>query len=147
MTPTTSVLTTSSRAVSSQLIHGVVIERHSHPRGSVLVLPPGQIAVYCLRAVKCRSFVFRTLGRPEPLATEIPGVSPCVRLLMQMHTLGRLARLEELLRYLAKTRQQPSSLSDTFYLRLHAILSGKLPSSGKVLRSLLDQENSAIQVA
>lgn len=147
MTSRTLVLTMSSVAVSSRLLHGTVVERHSHPRGAVLGLPPGQIAVYCVRAVKCRAFLFRTLATPEPLSSELPGVTPRVRLLLQTQTLGRLARLEELFRYLARSGQQPSSLSDTFYLRLNAILAGKLPSSGKVLRSLLDREDPRIQVA
>lgn len=137
---TTLVLATSSATVSSALLHGAAIERRPHPRGAVLVLPPGQIALYCLRTVKYRCFLFRTLGAPEELSSEVPGVSPRVRLLLQTQTLGRLARLQELLRYLARTGLQPSSLSDAFYLRLNAILNGRLPK-GKALRSLLAREN------
>jgi hypothetical protein len=137
----TLVLLTNSAPVSSALIHGAAIERRQHPRGAVLVLPPGQIALYCLRTVKCRAFLFRTLAHPELISSEVPGVSPRVRLLLQTQTLGRLARLQELFRYLATEDLQPSFLSDRFYLRLNAILCGKLPKA-KILRSLLAEEGS-----
>lgn len=140
----TLVLSTNSPTVSSALIHGSSIDRRPHPRGVILVLPPGQIALYCLRTVKYRCFLFRTLAAPELLSSEVPGVSPRVRLLLETQTLGRLARLRELLRYLARTGLEPSSLSDAFYLRLNALLNGRLPK-GKALRSLLAQEDSSSQ--
>ena len=140
MSLSTAVLVTTSAALSSRLIHGAVAEHRVHSRGTVLVMPPGQIAFYGVWTVKCRTFVFRTLAAPEQLASEVPGVSPDVRLLLETHSRGRLARLQQLLRYLARKGLPPSSLSDAFYLRLHAILSGKLPAPSKVIRSLLDQE-------
>jgi hypothetical protein len=140
----TRVLTMSSPDVSAWLVHGAVIAREPHPRGAVLSLPPGEIAFYCVHAVRCRTFVFRTLATLEPGSSELVGVRPSVRLLLQTQSRGRLKRLEALLRYLARAGRQPSTLSDTFYLRLHAILSGKLPSTGKVLTSLLEHEHAPL---
>lgn len=141
MTPrATGVLVSTSASASAMLLHGSVIDRRPHSRGTLLLLPPDAIAFYCLRSTRCRTFVFRTLAAPEPLCTELPGVEPAVRLLLDVDTRGRLTRMEELLRFLQRKGVAPSKLSDRFYLRLHAILRGKLPRSGKVLRSLLDDE-------
>jgi hypothetical protein len=141
VTSRTAVLITHSAAVSSRVFHGAVAERRPHPRGTVLLVPPEQMVFYAVRTVQCRTFVFRTLSAPEPLSSQVPGVSPSVRLLLETRTLGRLSRLEQLLRYLERAGLEPSSLPDAFYSRLHAILSGRLPSSAKVIRSLLHQED------
>lgn len=135
----TALVLSSSETASSRLLHGTPVERRSHPKGSVVLVESGQIVVYSVRARKLRTFVFRTLSAPEILSSWVPGVSPSVRLLLHTQTLGRLRRLEELLRYLERLGCSPSSLSDGFYSRLNAILSGRLPR-GKVLRSLLANE-------
>jgi len=135
----TAVLLTSSETASSRLVRDPSGESRPHPKGSLLLVPPGEVVFFSFRARKLRSFVFRTLGAPEPHSTAIPGVSPGVRLLLHTQTAGRLQRLEELLQYLDRIALPPSSLSDRFYSRLHAVLSGRLPQ-GKVLRSLLADE-------
>lgn len=123
------------------MLHGIALEREPHHRGMVAVVPPGEVVFYCLRTRVHRAFVFRTLGAPEALASEVPGVSPAVRLLVQTQTLGRLARLEELMRYLARSGRHPSTLSDAFYSRLNAVVGGRVPSSARV-RSLVDHEDA-----
>lgn len=147
MTTSTRVLEMTSPSVTTRVVSSPAGERQPHPRGSVLVVPPGQVVVYCLRASACRAFVFRTLERLEPMSSAVPGVSPAVRLLVQTQTLGRLARLEDLVQYLAKTGRDPSSLSDVFYLRLNAILAGKLPRSRRTLRSLFERETQGADLA
>ena len=147
MTSSTRLLETTSAAVTIRVVHGLALERRPHPRGTVLTVAPGQIVVYCLRARSCRTFVFRTLERPEAYSSELPGVSPAVRLLLQTQTVGRLARLEDLVHYLAKTGRDPSALSDVFYSRLNAILAGKLPRSRRSLRSLFEREACRSHVA
>lgn len=136
----TAVLLTSSEAAASRILHGTPVESRPHHKGAVALLAPGELVVYSFRARKTRTFVFRTLAAPEDIATRVPGVTPAVRLLLHTHSLGRLRRLEELLRYLERIGCAPSALSDRFYSRLHAILSGRLPP-GKVLRSLLVDEH------
>jgi len=89
-----------------------------------------------------RVFVFRTLQHDEPLSSELPGISPRARLLLQTGTVGRARRLEELLVYLNRQGRLPTALSDGFYVRLHALLSGRLPRA-KILRRLLEQEHEA----
>lgn len=135
----TSVLITSTRAVTSRLLHASVISDEPHQRGRVLGVSPGEIVFYSLSARAQRCFIFRTLAIPEALSSAVPGVNPEVRLLLQTATRGRLRRLEELLEFLAHSRRTPSSLSDGFYLRLHGLLSGRLPGR-KVLCALLDHE-------
>jgi hypothetical protein len=143
----TMVLVTHSTSASSRVLHGTVVDRRPHPRGVVLVVAPGEVVFYGLRTRVHRAFVFRTLATSEDFASEVPGVSPPVRLLLQTQTLGRWARLEELVRHLARSGRNPSSLSDAFYSRLNAVLGRKLPSSGRVIRALLDHEDAQTQVA
>ena len=143
----TSVLVTHSTSASSRVLHSTVVDRRPHARGIVLVVPPGEIVFYCLRTRVHRAFVFRTLRAIEDFASEVPGVSPPVRLLLQTQTLGRLARLEELVRDLARSGRNPSSLSDSFYSRLNAVLGRRVPSSARSIRSLLDHEDPRTQVA
>lgn len=137
----TAVLITSTEAATSRILYGNAVEQRPHPRGAVALVPPGEIVVYSFRAKKPRTFAFRTLASPDIVTSTVVGVSPGVRLLVHAQSAGRLRRLEELLGYLQRLGLAPSSLSDLFYLRLHAVLSGRLPR-GKLLGSLLADEES-----
>jgi hypothetical protein len=66
----------------------------------------------------------------------VPGVRPRVQLLLELHTPGRIRRGRGLFGYLARTNHDPSALPDAFYLRVSAILGGRLPAH-KILLSLL----------
>lgn len=147
MNATTAVLITTSAAVSSRLLHGAVVDRQRHPRGTLLVLPPAEVAVYCVRAVELRTFIFRTIEAPEALSSELPGVSRSVRLLVQTRKRGRSARVEQLLVYLKRNGVQPAALSDSFYLRLNAVINGRFQRTNNGILSLLDRELSHRQVS
>jgi hypothetical protein len=83
-----------------------------------------------------RVFVFRTLQVDDRLAASVPGVKPHVQLLLQVHSSGRDRLIRELFAYLARTCREPSSMPDDFYVRVGAVLGGRLPGP-KVVRSLL----------
>jgi hypothetical protein len=136
---TTITLITESRALSTRLLHGPVISAQRCAVGHVVMIPADEVVFYALQARHLRCFVFRTLRAPEPFSSTVPAVSHPVRLLLHTSTRGRLQKLEALLGYLKRVGRSPSSLSDAFYLRLHALLAGRLPRP-KVLRSLLDSE-------
>ena len=123
----------------TRLLHGTVSATLAHAKGYVVLLPAEQICVYSLRATRLRTFVFRTLRTDEERSTRVPGVKPPVRLLVQTETRGRHRKLCGLFAYLKAQAVPPSSLSDGFYSRIHALLAGRLPKA-KVLRSLFAQE-------
>jgi hypothetical protein len=105
--------------------------------GPIVLFEPGQIVAYLLRRRRrARIFVFRTLDVDDRLAAHVPGVSPRVRLLMELRTAGRIRRARGLFEYLQRTGLDPSALPDIFYLRVAAALGGRLPGH-KILRSLL----------
>ena len=83
-----------------------------------------------------RLFVFRTLNVDDRLAPTVPGVFPRVRLLLELHTPLRIRRARALFAYLARTRRDPSALTDGFYVRVGVALAGRLPEP-KILRSFL----------
>jgi hypothetical protein len=62
-----------------------------------------------------------------------------VRLLFEVHSLGRVRLARKLFAYLAKTGRNPSGLSDAFYARIGAAAGGRLPRH-KILLPLLDRE-------
>ena len=105
--------------------------------GPVVLFEPGQIVAYLLRRRRrARIFVFRTLDVDDRLAATVPGVAPRVRLLMDLRTLGRIRRVRALFVYLLRSGRVPSALPDDFYVRVGAVLGGRLPAH-KVLLGLL----------
>ena len=105
--------------------------------GPVALFGSGEIVAYLLRRRRrLRLFVFRTLDVDDRLAATVPGVSPRVRLLFELHTPLRIRRARGLFAYLARTRRDPSALSDGFYVRVGVALAGRLPEP-KILRSFL----------
>ena len=77
-----------------------------------------------------------TLEVDDRLAATVPGVSPRVRLLLELHTALRIRRARALFAYLERTHCDPSALSNGFYVRVGVALSGRLPEP-KILRSFL----------
>ena len=78
-------------------------------------------------------YVSREIATP---AATVPGVSPRVRLLLELYTALRIRRSRALFAYLARTRRDPSALTDGFYVRVGVALAGRLPEP-KILRSFL----------
>lgn len=108
--------------------------------GPVALFEPGQIVAYLLRRRRrARLFVFRTLDVDDRLAATVPGVFPRVRLLMALGTGGRVRRVRGLFEYLLRTGLDPSALPDDFYVRVGAVLGGRLPGH-KVLPPLLHSD-------
>ena len=105
--------------------------------GPVALFGSGEIVAYLLRRRRrLRLFVFRTLDVDDRLAATVPGVSPRVRLLFEVHTPLRIRRARALFAYLARTRRDPSALTDGFYVRVGVALAGRLPEP-QILRSFL----------
>jgi hypothetical protein len=138
----TAALLTTSPALTTSLLLGTAVATRPHPRGQVALLAPGELALYFVRASRARAFLFRTLAAPEPITTLVPGVSEPVRLLVETASLDRSSKLARALRYLRAKGRNPSALSDDFYLRIHALLDGKLPRH-KILHHLLADEDVA----
>lgn len=84
-----------------------------------------------------RVYVFRTVLSGT---ATLPGVTPAVELLIEARSSGRAELLRRLFRFLARRQLDPSSLSDEFYLRVGAVLAGKLRPNATVLSTLLERE-------
>jgi hypothetical protein len=105
--------------------------------GRVALFGPGEIVGYRIRHERrTRLFVFRTLAGDEPIATELPGVRPRVRLLVALHSAGRALLAKRLFDHLKRIELDAARLPDGFYVRVGIILSGRLPPR-KILLSLL----------
>jgi hypothetical protein len=139
----TAVLLTSSPEVTTTLLYGETIATRAHPSGRLAFLGPGELVLYFVRASLPRAFLFRTLVVGEPLSTAVPGVFAPVRLLAVTATLDRSSKLARMLRYVHTTGRVASALSDDFYLRIHALLDGRLPKH-KVLDHLLSDEDASL---
>jgi hypothetical protein len=102
-------------------------------RGSQLLFGPGQIVALYL-ASSNRLYVIRTGSG----CTHLPGVSPRVELLLDAQTKGRIDLCRRLLRGLGERGYELTSLPDSFFLRLHAIIAGA--RRAHALRTLLELE-------
>jgi hypothetical protein len=121
----------------SELVFGFPCATAAGAQGPVALFEPDALVAYLLRCKRQgRLFVFRTLDVDDRLAAKVPGVRPRVQLLLELHTAGRIRRGRGLFGYLARTNRDPSVLSDAFYLRVGAVLGGRLPAH-KILLSLL----------
>ena len=121
----------------AELLSGSPSAVLSTARGPVALFGSGEIVAYLLRyRRRPRLFVFRTLTVDDRLAASIPGVRPRVQLLLQLRTPGRIGRARDLFAYLARTERDPSALADDFYVRVGAVLAGRLRSH-TILLSLL----------
>ena len=125
-----------------ELVHGTPSFLRSGARGPVAVFQAHQL-VACIVTTSVRRrrlFLFRTIARPDRSATELPGVRPCVNLLLELRTLARIEKLRRLLGFLEKRGLEPSSMSDAFYIRVSHVLGGHL-TAPKIVLSLLRHEN------
>ncbi|HEY4013359.1 MAG TPA: hypothetical protein VGM06_08475 [Polyangiaceae bacterium] len=121
-----------------ELLWGEPLEVLAGPLGPILLFGPGVIVAYVLQSRRRRHlFVFRTLEVDDPLAVSVPGVRPRVQLLLDLVSAGRMRLVRGLFAYLMKTGRAPSDLPDDFYVRVGAVLCGRLPGH-KILRSLLE---------
>jgi hypothetical protein len=120
----------------SELLVGTPRDLGEGRLGPVARFESGQVVAYQIRGRRRqRLFVFRTLDVDDPFAVAVPGVRPRVRLLMELRTAGRIRLVRSLFAYLAREGWEPSALPDTFYVRVAAVLGGRLPGH-KVLPSL-----------
>ena len=129
------------------LVHGTPREVLTSSLGSVALFASGELVAYLVRSRRRTClFVFRTLGADDPLAATAPGVRPRVQLLLEVRSAGRTRLVQRLFAYLARTQCDPASLADGFYLRVGALLGGRLPAH-KILRSLLGDWSDASPAA
>jgi len=121
----------------SELLFGTPAAFVAGALGPIAFFESGELVAYRIRyRRRTRVFVFRTLDVHDRLAASVPGVQPQVQLLLDLHSAGRARLVRGLFAYLARRRHDPSSLSDAFYLRVGAVLGGRLPTH-KTLGSLL----------
>jgi hypothetical protein len=108
---------------TSELIYGAPGALGVPSYGDVALFDAGQIVAYFIRyAAVRRLFLFRTLEKDEPGAASLPGVWPRVRLLADLSTERAADRARRLFLALRRRRQQPSLLSDQFWLRVSHLL-------------------------
>jgi hypothetical protein len=74
----------------------------------------------------------------------VPGVRPHVQLLLQLRTAGRIRLVRSLFAYLTRTGRDPSALPDVFYIRVGAMLGGRLPGHKVLLHLLRATRDSSI---
>jgi len=121
------------------LVYGAPREVVAGKLGRVAVFGGGQVVAYRIRSRRStRLHILRTLDVTDRLAAAVPGVRPRVRLLVSLRTAGRARLAQKLFTYLLRTGRDPSALSDTFYVRVGAVLGGRLPAT-EVLTSLLSR--------
>jgi hypothetical protein len=123
------------------LLHGAPIEILAGDLGPVALFAPDALVAYPLRSLRrIRLYVFRTLDTGD-LAATVPGVRPRVHLLLELRSATRVRLAQKLFAYLARAGREPADLGDVFYLRVGAVLAGRLPAH-KVLLSLLSAPNT-----
>lgn len=123
-----------------ELVHGVPQETITGKRGPIALFTPEKIVAYLIEGgIAPRLFVFRTLGVPEAMEAQVPGVQPGVRLLLAVETKGRIERVRRLFAFFDRDHRDPSDLGDLFFLRVSHLLGGRLPAQ-RVLQSLLNHE-------
>jgi hypothetical protein len=121
----------------AELLFGTPCDLGEGTLGPVARFESGEIVAYQIRSRRRRRlFVFRTLEVDDAFAVAVPGVRPRVQLLMELRTAGRIRLVKSLFAYLVRTNRDPSALMDAFYIRVGAVLAGRLPAH-KILLSLL----------
>jgi hypothetical protein len=121
----------------AELLFGTPCDLSEGTLGPVARFESGEVVAYLIRSRRRRRlFVFRTLDVDDPFAVAVPGVRPRVQLLLELRTAGRIRIARSLFGYLVRTGRDPSALPDIFYVRVGAILGGRLPPH-KVLLHLL----------
>jgi hypothetical protein len=122
----------------AEILFGAPCDLGEGTLGPVARFESGQVVAYQIRSRRRRRlFVFRTLEVDDAFAVAVPGVRPHVQLLLELRTAGRIRLARNLFAYLMRTARDPSALADNFYVRVGAVLGGRLPAH-KVVLSLLE---------
>jgi hypothetical protein len=109
--------------------------------GPIAAFETGEIVAYSIRTATARSvYVFRTLAVDDALAAKVPGVLPHVRLLIHLHSAGRVRAAARFFRYLAARGISPSSLCDAFYVRVSIALGGRATPQERLRAFLRDED-------
>jgi hypothetical protein len=126
----------------SEIVHGTPDEVLGGSQGPISIFGPGQVVAFRLTTgFGQRLFVFRTLAADDPLEAQIPGVYPQTRILFSVTSADRVRRVRGLFRHLVRHGpSSPSAIGDDFYVRVGAVLGGRLPSA-KILPSLLARDH------
>lgn len=120
--------------LNSKVLFGPQASSRNEAGEPIACVQPGTIVVYCIATTRPHTFVFRT--GPASLRISLFGVSQPVTLLIETRTSGRHAKLGELFAFLERRSILASTLPDSLYLRLGALLNGRLPRM-KVLQHLV----------
>jgi hypothetical protein len=115
-------------------------------RDRIAVFGPDQIVAYSPGSGSlAQLLVFRTLpSTARAGADKLPGVYPRARLLVEVRGACRVNLLRRTFSYLARAGIHPERLSLGFWVRLDALLSGRVPPKGGVqLEALLRHETLA----
>jgi len=124
----------------SELIYGTPRRLVPGRLGPVAVFTPRALVAYRIRYHRrTRLFVFRTLDVDDRLAASVPGVRPHVQLLLEVRSEGRVRRMRRLFAYVLKAGRDPDGLPDAFYVRVGAVLAGRLPQH-PIVASLLSSQ-------
>jgi len=125
-----------SDAIHGELVYGKPRALVSGKLGAVALFSSGELVAYRIRhRHQTRLFVFRTLEVDDRLAARIPGVRPHVRLLFDVHSMGRARLVRGLFAHLRRVHE-PADLPDSFFVRIGVVLGGRLPAH-KILPTLL----------
>ena len=127
--------------VTAQLVAGSPIRQLDQ----VALFGPEQLVAYMIEGVQhTLTLVFKTLHTADPLGAKLPGVHPRVSLLLEARGSLAASRLRNLFRYLSKRGLRPEDLSEDFWVRLDAVLSGQVRRGrGPHLPALLRHEKAA----
>lgn len=122
----------------AELLFGTPCDLGEGTLGPIARFESGEVVAYQIRSRRRRRlFVFRTLAVDDAFAVAVPGVRPRVQLLLELCTAGRIRIARGLFAFLVRTARDPSALADDFYVRVGAVLGGRLPAH-KVVLSLLE---------
>jgi len=129
----------------AELLFGTPCDLGEGRLGPVARFESGEVVAYQIRSRRRRRvFVFRTLEVDDAFAVDVPGVRPHVQLLLQLRTAGRIRLVRSLFAYLTRTGRDPSALPDVFYIRVGAMLGGRLPGHKVLLHLLRATRDSSI---
>ena len=120
---TTAVQLRDDDSLRCELLRGTPIRMTRSDHGSVAVFAADSLVIYRIAQAKTEHAVaFRTLDASHPDAVSVPGVYPCVRLLLSVRDRGKVTKLRRLLDYLTSTTGSFETLTDGQIVRLNTLL-------------------------
>ncbi|TQF13422.1 hypothetical protein FJV41_23825 [Myxococcus llanfairpwllgwyngyllgogerychwyrndrobwllllantysiliogogogochensis] len=140
MSEVTAIQLREEATLSCSLFYGAPYSQRRGHHGPIALFGANAIVGYLVvQKHRPRCWVLRTwtVGAEGELL-HIPGVYPDVTKLIEVNTWGRVDRLRSLFEYLKREGVTVEQLPDSFFLRVAAVLGGRLPSA-KVLPSLLSR--------